>query len=419
MHPRRFCLLMIVLGVVAQLSGQSVETLTINQAVDEALKNNLNFIAQKLDVSMAEAQVATARLRPNPVLTLDADHLDLLGTGFSEVNAAGPEEYSVRADYLIEMAGKRGKRIQVAQLTRDVTQQNLVNAVRTLILDVQNACVDLIAAKQSLQLARESHEALKKVSELNRVRVKAGDLAQVELARAELAELQSLNAVRQAEAKWRASRIQLQVLLRRSNPNLDVSDSFTTAQFSGTETDAINNALTLRPDIHAMRMDVDRASASVKLQLAQGKVDLTLGSEFRRQDGVNGRGNSLGFFLAVPLPVFNRNQGEVTRARLEQQQLTAKVQALEDQVTGEVRTTYDQYATAHEVLSSFESDALGRAKSVRETMDYSYRRGEASLLEFLDATRAYNDLFQSYIDAEAEYAHSYYGLQSVSGKDQK
>jgi len=251
------------------------------------------------------------------------------------------------------------------------------------------------------------------------VRVKAGDLAQVELARAELAELQALNTLRQAESRWRASRIQLQVLLRRSSPNLDVSDSFTTAQFSGTETDAINNALTVRPDIHAMRMDLDRATANVKLQLAQGKVDLSLGSEFRRQDGVNGRGNSLGFFLAVPLPVFNRNQGEVSRGRLEEQQLTTKLQALEEQVKGEVRTTYDQYATARDVLSSFESDALGRAKSVRETMDYSYRRGEASLLEFLDATRAYNDLYQSYIDAEAEYAHSYYALQSVSGKDQK
>ena len=161
------------------------ESLTISQAVDEALKNNLSLIAQKLDVSMAEAQVVTARLRPNPVLTLDADHLDLVGTGFSAANAAGPEEYSVRADYLIEMGSKRGNRIKVAQLTRDVAQQSLVNAIRTLILDVQNACVDLIAAKQSLQVARENHEALRKVSDLNRVRVKAGDLAQVELARAE------------------------------------------------------------------------------------------------------------------------------------------------------------------------------------------------------------------------------------------
>lgn len=419
MQARSLCLLTIILNTATQLCGQSVETLTINQAVDEALRSNLSLIALKLDVSMAEAQIATARLRPNPVLTLDADHLDLLGTGFSAVNAAGPEEYSVRADYLIEMAGKRSKRIGVAQLARDVSQQTLVNAIRTLILDVQNACVDLTAAKQSLDVARESHGALRKVSELNRIRVKAGDLAQVELARAELAELQSLNAVRQAEAKLRTSRIQLEVLLHRSTPNLDISDSFTTAVFDGTEADAINTALTHRPDIRAMRMDADRAAANVKLQLAQGKVDLSLGSEFRRQDGVNGRGNSLGFFLAVPLPVFNRNQGEVGRARLEHQQLEKKLQGLEEQVKGEVEATYDQYATAREVLSSFQSDALGRAKSVRETMDYSYRRGEASLLEFLDATRTYNDLYQSFIDAEAEYAHSYYGLQSVSGKDQK
>jgi outer membrane protein, heavy metal efflux system len=123
MQARKLCLVVTILSVAIRLRGQSVEALTINQAVDEALKNNLSLIAQKLGVTIAEAQIVTARLRPNPVLTLDADHLDLLGTRFSQANGAGPEEYSVRADYLVEMAGKRGKRIQVAQLTRDVTQQ--------------------------------------------------------------------------------------------------------------------------------------------------------------------------------------------------------------------------------------------------------------------------------------------------------
>ena len=88
-------------------------------------------------------------------------------------------------------------------------------------------------------------------------------------------------------------------------------------------------------------MDQARSQAELRLQIAQGKVDYTFGTEYRRQQGINGTGNSLGFFLSTPLPVFNRNQGEIARAGAEQQQLGKSLQAQRAQISGEVVAAKD------------------------------------------------------------------------------
>jgi cobalt-zinc-cadmium efflux system outer membrane protein len=128
------------------------------------------------------------------------------------------------------------------------------------------------------------------------------------------------------------------------------------------------------------------------------------------------QGNSYGVFFSVPLPIFNRNQGEVARAQVQQQQLKAKAQALENDIASEVANAYAQYSTTREIVDTIERQMLKQAQDVRTTMEYSYRSGEASFIEFLDAVRAFNDTMQSYNSARAEYARSLYTLDSISGK---
>jgi cobalt-zinc-cadmium efflux system outer membrane protein len=151
------------------------------------------------------------------------------------------------------------------------------------------------------------------------------------------------------------------------------------------------------------------------LQEAQGKVDFTVGTQYHRQYDT-ARGNSMGFFFSAPLPVFNRNQGEIERAKREQEQILARIRAAEAAIVAEARAAFTQYTTSLELLRAIERDLLGEAREVRDTMEYSYRRGEASLVEFLDAQRAFNDARQSYNDARADYARSLYAINSIAGK---
>src|SRR6266568_2945008 len=123
-------------------------------------------------------------------------------------------------------------------------------------------------------------------------------------------------------------------------------------------------------------------------------------------------------FAAAPsscVRIFRRCGG-IGRARQEQQQIQAKIRAMQNDINTEVQNAYQQYATAKDLLESFEKDMLAQARDVRETTVYSYRRGEASFVELLDAQRAFNDTMQGYNEARAEYARSLYLIDSISGK---
>jgi cobalt-zinc-cadmium efflux system outer membrane protein len=393
-------------------------SLTIDQAIREAIDHNLNLVAERLNIPLAEARLITARLRPNPVLTVDGDYLDILGTGFSPRNGAGPAEGAIRTDFVLERGKKRDNRIAVAQLGKSVAELGVLNTMRGVILDVENAFVDVLLAKGSLDLAQENLKALNAIVEVNTNRVRAGDLAQVELVRSRLAALQFQNAARQAEFRLHSTRHRLQLLMGRK----DFVHGFMVTGEMRKDSQLIDIqplreiAQKLRPDLRAIQQDQARSTADLRLQIAQSKVDYSVGTIYHRQQSPSGRGNSMGFFLSVPIPVFNRNQGEIERARVEHQQLEVRLNALRASIAAEVETAYEQYSTSRNMVESLEKDMLQQAREVRNTTEYSYRRGEASLIEFLDAQRAYNDTIQSYNEARADFARSLYQIDSISGK---
>ena len=403
-------------SLAAQPASAPPDQVTIQQAVKEAVEHNLNLLAERYNLSIADAHIITAKLRPNPVLSAGVDYIDFQNH-FSPDNSAGPTEYNFRTDFLVERGRKREFRIEVAQFAREVAQLQLLNTTRMLVLDVQSAFVDVLQAKDNVALARENLQSFQNIVEVNTTRVRAGDLAKVELLRTQVAALQFQSSVRQAESKLKIALNRLQTLMGRtvSSPLFDAVGTLRRDPDPVVLETVNAQALELRPDLLALRKDQARSQAEIRSQLAQGKVDFTVGTEFHRQF-YNGNGNALGFFFQTPLKVFNRNQGEIERARKEQEQIVARIRAVQADVQNEVRNAWVQYTTSRGLLENIEHDLLDQAREVRTTMEYSYRRGEASLVEFLDAQRAFNDARQSANDARADFARSLYTIDAVSGK---
>jgi outer membrane protein, heavy metal efflux system len=414
--PWRSVLTGICLMGAASLPGQ--ERLTLEQAVAEAARNNAGVLAEKVNISIAEARVLTARLRPNPVMSASGDHTDVLGTGFNEVNGAGPPEYSLRVDFPVERGNKRALRTEVARLSRSVTELTFQNALRSVALEIAGLFVDSQQAHESFTLAKENLAYFDQIVEVNQARLRAGDIAEVELLRSRLALLQQRNVAREAESRWRAALLRLQTALGRSapSPTLELSGDQRHDPAVPGHQRVREAALLERPDLLALRRDLVRAQVEVRSQEAQAKVDASVGTEYRRQQGVNGMGNSMGVFLAMPLPVFNRNQGEIERARQEQRQIELRVRQLEVLIAGEVDVAHEQAVTAGALLRAIEGEMLGQAREVRRVTEFSYRRGHVALLELLDAQRAYNETVQGLIEARAAYARTLYALDSASGK---
>ena len=139
--------------LTAQQRPQSVanspKAITLDEAVQEALSKNLDLAVQRYDISVAEARQIQARLRPNPVLTVSGDHLDLLGTHYDEINNAGPNEYSVRTDFVLERAGKREKRMALGAVERTIAELGVQDAMRKVVFEVQSAFVDVLLARNT------------------------------------------------------------------------------------------------------------------------------------------------------------------------------------------------------------------------------------------------------------------------------
>ncbi len=417
-HLHVLAQVLLAVWLVSPVRAQSPpESLTIEEAVAEAIHNNLSLLAERANIAIADARVLTAGLRPNPVANAEGDHLDLLGTGFNAINGGGPTEFSVSVDLLIERGGKREKRVDVAGKSKAVAESAFLDAVRRTSLDVQNAYVDALLARDSLELARQNLEAFDQIVAINTARVKAGDIAELELIRARVAALQYANSVRRAELAVQTSAARLKTLLGRGpgSPAPAISGDLRKANLVPDLAELRATALESRPDLRAFRLDGLRAAAELRLQQAQAKPDLTFSTEYRRQQ-VNALSNSLGFGVSAPLPVFNRNQGEIARAAQEQKQIELRVKAQELAVVEEVENAYNQHVTARHLLDTIQSRMLAEAKDVREITDFSYRRGEATLLEFLDAQRAFNETMQAYNEARAEHARSLYELDAVCGK---
>ncbi len=412
----------IAIGFVACLgarsaAGQAAPALTIDAAVREAIDHNLTLVAERYSVSVADARIVTAGLRPNPVLTVSA----MVPSGEVFDNAVSPREQIAHVDVPIERGGKRERRLEVARAAKSVAELQLLNTMRQIVLDVQSACIDLVLAKQNLALARESLDAFNALVQINTERVRTGDLSQVELSRSRLAALQFQNDVRQQQAKLVVAQGRLRMLLGRPGAGAIDVEGDLRREPTTVDREAVQRlALAQRPDLEALRRDQARSTADVRLQMAQGTVDFTVSGEFHHQSqpipSPGGASGALyGLFFSSPLPFFNRNQGEIARAQVEEKQASARIAAYEAQVRNEVDAAYEAYTAAHDVVSTIEAQMLARARDVRTTTEYSYRRGEASFVEFLDAVRAFNDTMQSYNAARADYARSLYTLDASAG----
>ncbi|HMF97123.1 MAG TPA: TolC family protein [Vicinamibacterales bacterium] len=419
----RGCLFTVLLLAACAPPVRAQSALTIDEAVQQAIDRNLTLLAERLNLTVADAAIATARLRPNPVLSGGANSLDWLGTGFNEVNGAGPQEYAVRVDVPFERGKKRELRTAVASTAKTVAEAQLADSIRRLRLDVTIAAVDVLEAKAKLKLAHENLDTLQRLVQLNERRLTSGALPPLEVTRSRVAMLQYRGSVTTAELTLTQARLKIHALVGRQpgDPLVDIEDDLRLTPATTTPTlDLVEAAArTNRPDVRALQGDEARSQYDLRLQIAQGRVDYTLGAEYRRQQGVNGKGNLAGVFVSVPLPIFNRNQGEIARAEAEHEKAARSLVALETNVSAEVASAYAEFQSTRGLLSDIERELLQPAAEARAGTAYVYQAGATSLLDVLDAQRTFNDTMDAYYTAQAAYRRAEARLRLVAEIDSR
>jgi cobalt-zinc-cadmium efflux system outer membrane protein len=288
-------------------------------------------------------------------------------------------------------------------------------------IDVLVASIDVLEAKAKLALARENLETLQQLVDLNQRRLTSGAIAPLEATRSRVAMLQYRSNVRTAELTLTQARLRLLPLVgaKPGDPPIDIDDVLTARPPENPPilSDLQATARAKRPDVMAARAEQARSQADLRLQIGQSKIDYSVGTEYRRQQGVAGKGNMLGFFVSAPLPVFNRNQGEIARAQADQVRTRQAAAAVDIDVNTEVTSAFREFESSRRLLIEIEQDLLEPARSARSGTAYTYQAGATSLLDVLDAQRAFNDTMDSYYTAQAAYRRAEAKLALVAGEE--
>lgn len=401
-------------GWPACAQTQDPGTITLDQAIQMALQHNHTLLAARATIQQSQSEEVTASLRPNPTLMTDAQFIPIFHPGqFSSDYLDNDAQFDLGISYLFERGKKRQHRLQAA---RDVTAQTrslVADNERTLTFATASQFVNVLLAESTLQLAEEDLKGFQNTVNISETRYKAGDISEDDYLKIKLQLLQFQTDVSQAQvAKAQGLSDLRQLLGYESVPaNYDVTGNLEYQPIKLNLEDLEAKALQSRPDLRAAQEGVTTANSQYQLQKAIGKRDITGQINYTHVSDLN----TASLFGSVEIPIFDRNQGEIARAHYAVTQAQEQEKAAENQTLTDVRDAYEALKSNDQILGLYRSGYLQEAKEDRDISEYAYRRGAASLLDFLDAERSYRATQLAYRQALASYAVSLEQLREAVG----
>jgi cobalt-zinc-cadmium efflux system outer membrane protein len=398
------CMLTLLLRPGAE--GQNQLPLTWEQVRDRFETSNPTLLAGKMNIDEAKAEEITAYLRPNPTLTLSADGTQIAPHKGVWQPFAGTFE-SPSVGYLHERQHKRELRLDSAQKGTSIASSQQADLERNLLFNLRSAFVQILQAKAVLDVAKANLGYYDHVLSVSTEQYKAGDIAQIDLDRLELQRVQFEADLQSAEVSLRTSKIQLLQLLNDRTPleQFDVVGPFDFNEQLQPLDEFRKMAFDARPDLQAAAESVEKAKIDHQLAIANGSTDPTFSAWYTHNSSNNNpfATDTLGVSVGVPLRIFDRNQGEKLRTKLDIDRNDRLRDAVEAQVFGDVDSSYATLNSALILLRPYRVKYLQQAVKVRDTVYFSYQHGGASLLDFLNAESEYRSVQLNYLSLVGSY----------------
>jgi cobalt-zinc-cadmium efflux system outer membrane protein len=414
-------LLMLGLSLCAQIASQAApQRWTWDVVKDHFELNNTALLASRLNIDELKAQEITAHLRPNPDFTLSADGTQIAPSHGVWTPLAGTF-VSPGVSYLFERRNKRGLRFEAAKQGTAIGVAQQSDSERTLLFNLRTAFVGVLQARAVLHLAQDNLDSYDKILTVSRERFHAGDIARIDLDRLELQRLQYESDRQTALVNLRTTKINLLALLddRRPVDSFDVDGPYDFHDDLLSLDDYRKEALDARPDLRAAVLTVKQAETNYQLAEADGSTDPTVGVWFTHNGSFNNPDalNTIGASVSIPLRIFDRNQGEKLRTKIDINRNEKLRQGVETQVYSDVDSAYATLSSDVELLKPYKKQYLEEAVRVRDTVLFSYQHGGAALLDFLNAQSEYRAVELSYVNLIGSYLTAAAQLNLAVGRE--
>jgi cobalt-zinc-cadmium efflux system outer membrane protein len=418
----RGCIGCVLLGCLAA-DGAAQTALTWQEIRARFEVSNPTLQAGQIGIDESKAAEITAYLRPNPQGSLT---LDQIGNTVG-ANLFSASNLTTVFSYLHERQRKRELRRDSAQGATAIATSAQADLMRNLIFNLRTAFVQVLQAKAFRTLAQDNLSNYDQVLALSRDRLQAGDIAQIDLDRLELQRVQYESDVQTAEVNLRTAKIQLLRMLNDQTAaveQFDVSGPFDFMAPVQSLDECRRIAFDVRPDLRAALQAIDKAKTDNRLAFANGSVDPTIAVD-AGFPSVSQAWQSyqpplreyMGISVGVPLRIFDRNQGEKLRTRLDITRNERLADAARLQVFGDVDTAYAMVMSSVTLLQPYRSRYLDQATRVRDTITFSYQRGGASLIDFVQAQQEYRAVQVSFVNLIAAFLNAVNQLNLAIGRE--
>ena len=413
--------------IVFDAHGQVIH-LSIDEALSLFYQRNLDLIAAHYNIDESRAEALIASAIPNPTLGIQLSELSNrpnMGSNANGCNhdsnvSCGPAEY-FSFSQLIEVAGKRGLRIESSGFAIQAAESDLRDAVRIFSNMVRDAYYSLLQAQKNRWLAQEIVDHYQEIGKANNLRMKSGDISESDFLRVKMEAMRAQSDLDSTQAALEKAQAGLAVLLRWPDTSLqyEADEQWPEIKDIGQSLpndELINKALQQRPDLQADKQRAQQAEKELELARRLKYPDVTLNAGYAR-DPSNNALNSFFVGVNVPVPLFYQYQGESDKAAVILNKNQLAVEQTELGIRNDVASALATWNSSDKIVKRFQDGLLDDALAVRNSSELAYNKGATSVLDFIEAQRSYKNVMRDYTEAMINRTNAYYDLASSLGEE--
>ncbi|RMM09192.1 putative Metal ion efflux outer membrane protein [Pseudomonas syringae] len=399
MRVGAFCLLLLPLVAPGVASAQGI---SLPQALEAAFAHNPELAAAQWEIGVAEGDRQQAGLIPNPVLSWEV-----------EDTRRDTSTTTVMLSQALELGGKRGARIAAAGKGQDAARLELEQRGNELRADVVQAFYAAARAQAGLELARQSRALAERGLHVAEGRVRAGKVSPVEATRAQVQLAETDLLVRRAETLKINSNRELARATGSPTASFERLDYTDLSPGKSPSSARMMTALNQSAELRLAQTRIEQREAALGSERAKRIPDLTVsvGSQYSREE--RERVNVVG--LSMPLPLFDRNQGNVLAASRRADQSRDLRNAVELKLRTQTQSALDQWSTAAQEVESFNKVILPAAQSAVDTATRGFEMGKFGFLEVLDAQRTLISARSQYLESLATATEARVAIERIHG----
>ncbi|MGN7821328.1 TolC family protein [Chitinophaga varians] len=410
----RYAILLIFSCTVGlPLISEAQTTLTLPGALHAARNNNPFLKPASLNTAIAQSDVVTARLRPNPVLNNQTLHMTNSSQWAPDTKFLDGKnnQYWWQLTKQFQLAGQRKYKQQYAAGNVSVTEKAYADTERGVLTETGNKWLDVWYNKVNLELILEAKENVDSLVKTQEIRLKNQVISSSELARTQLLLEQYQIQYKNAAQSYRNELQNLKLLTGQTDSvTIDDQDPVMSLEMTQQLDSLLALSLAKRPDVQQAQAMITAAKSNISLQKSLAIPSPELGFIWNPQNRVP----YFGLYATIELPFFSRNQGEIRKSKIVLQQSQQSLSALQQQVNTEVQSTWHTYQVNRETVDKYKN-ILPKAENILQSVRYAYTKGGTTIIDFLDAQRTWFDTQKMYYDALYNYRKSYLQLLQVTG----